>query len=119
MSRKIWDYKTINVEGIKKSISLFNWEKAFENLSINYKAGLLKNTLLNIFRNYILNKIVKCSYRDPPRITKQIKSKLKSRSKIIKEYYRKRLDPTIFVELSRISRACIGFIRNAKNKLYI
>ena len=52
--------------GMQKSISLFNWEKAFENLSINEKVGLLNNTLLNTFCNYIPNKMVKCSYRDPP-----------------------------------------------------
>ena len=67
-----------------------------------------------IFRNYIPNKLVKCSYRDPPWIIKQIKSKLKSRSKIIKEYYRKGQDPAIFTELSRISRECTDLIRNAK-----
>ena len=50
-SREVWDYKNANVEGIRKSISLFNWEKAFENLSINEKVGLLNNTLFNIFCN--------------------------------------------------------------------
>ena len=39
-------------------------------------------------------------------ITKQIKSKLKNRSKITKEYYRKGQYPIIFAELSRISREC-------------
>ena len=65
-SRKVWDYKNANVEGIQKSISLFNWEKAFKILSINEKLGILNNTLLNMFRNNIPNKIVKCSYRDLP-----------------------------------------------------
>ena len=63
---------------------------------------------------YIPKKIVKCSYRDPPWITKQIKSKLKNRSKITKEYYRKGQDPTIFAELRRIIRECTDLIRNAK-----
>ena len=60
-----------------KNPCLFNWEKAFENLSINEKVVLLSKTLLNIFGNYNPNKIVKCIYRDPPWITKQIKSRLK------------------------------------------
>ena len=97
---------------MQKSTSLFNWEKAFENLSIKEKAGLLNNTLLKIFCNYIPNKIVNCSYRDPPWISKQIKSKLKNRSKIRKECYRKGQDPIIFAELRRISRMRI------KNQLY-
>ena len=33
-------------------------EKAFENLSLNQKIGLLNNSLLNIFHNYIPTKIV-------------------------------------------------------------
>ena len=36
---EVWDYKNANAEGIQKSISLFNWEKSFENLSINEKVG--------------------------------------------------------------------------------
>ena len=59
--------------------------------------------------------MVKCSIRDHPCLTKQIKSKLKNRSKITKEYYRKGQDPTNFVELSRISRDCTDLVRNAKN----
>ena len=62
-SREVWDYKNANVEEIQKPTSLFNWEKAFENLSIDEKVGLLNNILLNLFRNFILNKIVKCSYK--------------------------------------------------------
>ena len=73
-SAEVWNYKNANFDEMQKSISLFNWEKAFENLSNNKKAGLLISTLLNIFCNYIPNKRVKCSYRDPPWITKQIKS---------------------------------------------
>ena len=34
-------------------ISLFNWEKAFANLPINEKFGLLNNTLLTTLNNTI------------------------------------------------------------------
>ena len=113
-SREVWNYKNANPEGIQRSISCFNWKKAFENLSINEKVDLLNATLLNIFRNYIPNKIVKCSYRDPPWLTKLIKSKLKERSKITKEFYRKGQDPTVFTELNKISSECSNLIINAK-----
>ena len=99
---------------MQKSISRFNWKKAFENLSVSEKIDLLNATLLNIFRNYIPNKIVKYSYRDPPWLTKLIKSKLKERSKITKEFYRKGQDPTVFIELSKISSECSNLIINAK-----
>ena len=64
--REVWDYRKANVENIKKAISNFNWNKAFENLAIDEKVALLNQTLLNIFRNYTPNKKIKCEYRQPP-----------------------------------------------------
>ena len=81
---------------------------------MNEKVDLLNATLLNIFSNYIPNKIVKCSYRDPPWLTKLIKSKLKERSKIKKQFSRKDQDPTVFTELNKISSECSHLIINAK-----
>ena len=48
-----------------KNPYLFLFGKKLLNLSINEKVGLHSNTLLNIFRNYIPNKIVKCGYKEP------------------------------------------------------
>ena len=52
--------KKANIENVKKAISNFDWNKAFENLSLDEKVDFLNKTLLNVFRNYIPNKIVKC-----------------------------------------------------------
>ena len=68
--------------------------KSFENLSINKKAGLLSNILLNFA--YLNSK------------------KKKTRSKIGKEYYRKDQDLTIFAKPSRIYSECTDLKRNAE-----
>ena len=86
--RKVWDYSKANAENIKKAISSFNWNKAFENLSIDVKVELLNETLLNIFRNYIPNNKIKCDYRQPPWTNDNIKRKLKQRTKLIKYFYK-------------------------------
>ena len=39
-----WEYKSGNAEGIQKSVSLSNWQIAFENISINEKDGLLNKS---------------------------------------------------------------------------
>ena len=49
--QEVWDYKKVNIENIKKAISNFDWNKAFENLSVDEKLELLNKTLLSIFRN--------------------------------------------------------------------
>ena len=59
---KVWNYNKTNTENIKKGISNINWNKAFGNLSIDAKVGLLNKTLLNIFRNYIPKKKINCNY---------------------------------------------------------
>ena len=52
---EVRDHKKANIENIKKSISNFDWNKAFEILPVDEKVDVLNKTLLNIFRNYILN----------------------------------------------------------------
>ena len=61
--REVWDYSKANVEHIKKAITNFNWHNAFKDLSVDEKVVLRNETLLNIFRNYIPNKKIKCDYR--------------------------------------------------------
>ena len=85
---EVWDYNKANVENIKKAVSNFNWNRAFENLSVDEKVELLNETLLNIFRNYIPNKKIKCDYRQPPWMTDNIKKSLKQRSKLTKIFYK-------------------------------
>ena len=49
--QEVWDYQKANIENMKKAISNFDWNKAFENLSVDEKVDFLNKTLLNIFRN--------------------------------------------------------------------
>ena len=79
--------------------------------------GTIKMQMLKVYNNLFLvstgRKLLKIyqlmrklifltQHRDPPWLTKLIKSKLKERSKITKEFYRKGQDPTVFT-----SYACI------------
>ena len=76
--REVWDYKKAYIEKIKLAISIFNWNKVFENLSVDETVELLNKTSLNIFKNYIPNKKIKCDYRQPQWMTdKIIKKSLK------------------------------------------
>ena len=71
---------------LKKPYPVLIGIKHFENLSIDAKIELLNGTLLNIFRNYIPNKKIKCDYRQPPCMNDNIKRKLKQRTKLIKYF---------------------------------
>ena len=86
--REVWDYEKTNIQNIKKAIFNFDWNKTFENLSVDEKVDFLNKTLLNIFRNYIPNKKIKCDYRQPPWMTDIIKKSLKERCKLTKFFYK-------------------------------
>ena len=58
--REVCYYKKANVESIQINIQTFDWVEAFRNLSVDGKVDVLNETLMNIFRNYIPNKKVKC-----------------------------------------------------------
>ena len=60
---------------------------AFQNKDINDKIKILNETLLNIFNNFIPNKISKFDYKKPVWMNKEITLLLllKKRSKLIKK----------------------------------
>ena len=64
---------------------------AFQNKDINEKNKILNKTLLNIFKNYIPNKISEFDYKKPVWMNKEITLLLKKRSQFTKKYYK---DPT-------------------------
>ena len=43
--QEAWDYEKANIENIKKAISNFDWNKAFENLSVDEKVDFLDKAL--------------------------------------------------------------------------
>ena len=62
-------FGTIKMQMLKVYKNLFlvsTGRKLLKIYQLNEKVDLLNATLLNIFRNYIPSKIVKCSCRDPP-----------------------------------------------------
>ena len=79
------NYRRKNIGNIKKAISNFNWNKAFENLAKDEKVALLNQTSLNIFRNVIPKKS-NCGYQQLPWMTNETKNLLKERSKLT-EYF--------------------------------
>ena len=104
--REVWDYSKADVQNIKKSIKEFNWGKTLESFSIDSKADLLNETLLNIFWNYITIKKIKCDYRQPPWMTNKIKISLEECSKLTKCYYKNGQKKSDYEKLFKKSSDC-------------
>ena len=59
----------------------------FSNKTANETVTSLNNILLNIFRNFIPNKVIKVGYKYPNWMNPKIISYLRNRSKLTKRYY--------------------------------
>ena len=82
------------------------------------KVELLNETLLNIYRNYIPNKKIKCHYRQPRWMTVNIKKFLKERSTLTKIFYKNGQKKTDREKVLEKATECTHEITEAK-KNYI
>ena len=72
----VWNYAKVNVNGINKTISQFNWQGSFTNLLINEQVNLFNSTLMIFFPNFIPNKIVTFNDQDTSWFGKKTKAKI-------------------------------------------
>ena len=87
--RKIWHYNRANTAAIKKSMISFPWVQHFRlNPDPNWQVKTFTDIFLNIMSTFIPNEIKKCSPRDPPWITSQLKSLLNKKNRLYKNYKR-------------------------------
>ena len=61
-----------NTEAIQKAIFAFNWYMALQNKDINKKIKIMNETSLNIFNDFIPNKISKFDYNKLVWINKEV-----------------------------------------------
>ena len=56
------------------------------NKSVHQQVEILNNTLMNVFSNFIPNKLVTFNEKDPPWMSEYLKKKIKWRNKIYADY---------------------------------
>ena len=91
----------------------------FQGKTINQKVNILNECLLNVLHNFIPNKKIRFNYKDPPWMTETVKSKLRERSNLVKQYHKNR--KKILKDLDKTltkSNKCTEVILAAKEKYY-
>ena len=63
-----------------------NWERLFNHKNIDSQVLTLNETILNIFCNYVPNKYRTIDDKDPIWMNETIKSKIKARNKLYRQY---------------------------------
>ena len=82
----MWNYKKADTESIKKSLESVNWKTLFNNKTVNKQVSIFNETIINIFSNFVPNKLVTFDDSDPPWMSDFIKNKIKWKHQIHKIY---------------------------------
>ena len=78
--RKIWDYNGSKTYSINRSIEMFDWSYLFSGKNAQEQVEIFNKPLLNIFHNFILNKIILCDDKGSPCINDIIRKLIKMES---------------------------------------
>ena len=115
-TRKIWNYSRSETDLINCSIESFNWSKLFSGKNVHEQVELFNKTLLNIFHNFIPNKIIVCDDRDPPWMNDEIKKMIKRKNWLFQSQRKScKLD---FAVLNSLTQDISDAITSSKLKYY-
>ena len=85
--RKIWYYDKADFVAIRTSIEMFSWHEHLDKLTcLNEQVKLLNEVLLNIFSNFIPNKVKTIRPRQAPWITPAVKNFLRKKNRAYKSF---------------------------------
>ena len=73
---------------IRKAPDLVNWERLLDQKDNNTQLAAFKETILNVFRNYVPNKYITADDKDPVWINETIKSKIEAKNELYKNKFR-------------------------------
>ena len=115
LDRKIWHFNKANLVAIKRSMTNFPWiEQLNLNSDTNWQVKTFTEIFLNIMSNYIPNEIKRFVPRDPPWITKPIKTMLNRKNRLFKNYKKHRYKDEDRLRLDAFRAECQKVVETGK-----
>ena len=113
--RKIWHYNKADSVAIKRSMTNFPWwQNLHDNTDPNWQVKRFTDIFLNIMSNFIPNETKRFVPRDPPWITKPLKTMLNRKDRLYKSYKRHGYKDEDKVRLDSLLIECQEAVNNAK-----
>ena len=84
--RLVWDFKIASPNSIRHATNQVSWDFLFSDKDVHCQVHIFNTTLINIFSNFIPNKLVTFDHRDSSWMTEHLKEKTKWPNNICKEY---------------------------------
>ena len=81
----VWDFKRADVNAITTAINQVDWKFFFSGKNVHQQVKIFNKTI-NIFSNFIPNKLVTFDDKYPPWMTERLKEKTKWKHKFYRDY---------------------------------
>ena len=114
--RLVWHYRKANIESIQKSVKLVNWETLFNNKAVNKQVSIFNETIMNIFSNFVPNKLVTFDDSDFPWMNEFIKNKIKWKHRIYKTYIKNSRKESYYVKFQEATTLVSEVISRRKKE---
>ena len=112
---KIWHFNRANSAAIKMSMTSFPWRQHLNvNTDPNWQVRTFTDTFLNIMSNFIPNETKRFVPRNPPWITKPLKTMLNRKNRLFKNYKRHGYKAEDKVRLDAFRIECQQSVETAK-----
>ena len=80
--QRIWDFLRANVNAIRQAANCVDCDRAFNGLCTDERVKFLTECVLNVFYNFILNKVITIRSKDMFWMTPEIKGMVLEKAKI-------------------------------------
>ena len=124
--RKLWHFNRANSAAIKRSMTSFPWRQHLNvNTDPNWQVKTFTDTLLNIMSSFVPNETKRFVPRNPPWITKPLKTMLNRKNRLFENYKRHgykaedkvRIDGFRIECQQAVETAKLSYLTNLGNKL--
>ena len=115
--RVVWHYQDANNDLIHRSISQFNWERAFSSKGVNKQISIFNETILNIITNFISHETKIFNDREPPWTNNKVKTMIQEKNKIY-QLYLKNKSNMLATKLETLQNLIYETLESCKSKYY-
>ena len=106
----------ISIKFGNRSIEIFDWPSLFSGKNVHEQVELFNKTLLNIFHNFIPNKIILCDDKDPPWINGEIKNLIKRKNWLFQ--CQRKSGNLDYASLNSITKDILNAVNSSKLKYH-
>ena len=117
--RLVWHYKKVHIDNIKNSIKSLHREFLLNKKTVNRQVVIFNETILNIFSNFVPNKLVTFNDRDPPWMNNFVKNKIKWKHQIYKTYNKNGHTYRDYLKLEEATSVISELISRHKDEYHI